>query len=175
LPRARLVRGTSRAIVNADHINVRQPMKALPNSNRWLALWWLVWGTVLAQQFALHTWGGGDSGWQDNAAFSRASLLLVFVPFGVSMILRWVVLPRISSTVVAFFFFAGGVGLAGGLGLASSFLELPYRQVVFLICLAGIVTYLPLRFGTKAKAPNQSPDPTFASGTSRARHESRHR
>jgi len=124
-------------------------MNALPRSKVWLAFWWLVWCAVLVQQLALHSWRLGGSGFRDNPAFSRVSLVIILAPFGISMIVRWLAIPRISSPVGAFFLFAGGLGLAGGTALATSFLDVPYKQIVFFICLAGILTFVPLRLRTK--------------------------
>jgi hypothetical protein len=162
---ARLVRGTSRAILNADQFNVRQPMKTLPRSNVWLACWWLVWGCLLAQQIILHPWHWDEAGLADNPSFSGATFFVILLPLAASFVLRWLVLPRVSTSILAFFVFLGGMVLAAMSGTGTTFLNVPFKQVTFLFCLAGIAEYLPIRARQTANVPNQSPDPTLSSGT----------
>jgi hypothetical protein len=121
-------------------------MKALPRSNLWLAGWWCVWSIVLAQQLVLHPWPR-QGGWlNDNPGFSRPTFFVLLLPLAVSIILRWLVLPKVTSAVLAFFVFLGGIILAAMSGLASSFLDVPFKQITFLVCMAGILEFLPLRY-----------------------------
>lgn len=118
-------------------------MRTLPRSILLRAVWWLIWGCFLAQQLYLHRWTGQNL-WLDNSpAFNRTTYVLLLLPLMISVILRWLVLPRVNSTHNAFGVFVAGLVLAAMSGLSVSFLEVPYKEVTFLVCLLGIGEFVP--------------------------------
>lgn len=122
-------------------------MKVLPSSKAWLAGWWVIWSAILAQQLLLHSWRSLRLG--DNPAFSRPLLILFLSPLAASVALRWLVLPRSKLPSSAFVVSLSGTILAAMTGLCASFVELPYRDIIFLVCLAEIVAFAPLRTGAR--------------------------
>jgi hypothetical protein len=125
-------------------------MKTVPHSKPWLVFWWLIWAAVLGQQLALHSWRG--TWFQDNPEFNRTSFAVLISILAISVILRWLVLSRVSSTPIAFVVFVIGISCAGGMGLASSFMDVPFKQSFFTLCLAGVIEYAPLRAGRQHEA-----------------------
>jgi hypothetical protein len=118
-------------------------MRTLPRSILARAVWWLIWGGFLAQQLYLHRWSGQNL-WEDNSpAFNRTTYAVLLLPLLVSIILRWAVLPRMTSTNNAFGVFVAGLVLAAMSGLSVSFLDVPYKEITFLVCLFGIAEYVP--------------------------------
>lgn len=118
-------------------------MRTLPQSIFARAVWWLIWGGFIAQQLYLHRWTGQDL-WTDNSpGFSRTTYAALLLPLLLSVMLRWLVLPRMNSTSNAFGVFVAGLVLAAMSGLSVSFLDVPYKEITFLMCLLGIGEYVP--------------------------------
>ena len=118
-------------------------MRTLPRSTLARAVWWMIWGGFLAQQLYLHPWTGQNL-WQDNSpGFNRTTYLVLLLPLLVSAILRWAVLPRMNTTSNAFGVFVAGLVLAAMTGLSVTFLDVPYKEITFLVCLCGIGQYVP--------------------------------
>ena len=118
-------------------------MRTLPRSIFARAVWWLIWGGFLTQQLYLHRWTG-LSLWTDNSpGFNRTTYAVLLLPLLISVLLRWLVLPRVQSTSNAFGVFVAGLVLAAMSGLSVSFLDVPYKEISFLLCLLGIGEYVP--------------------------------
>jgi len=118
-------------------------MKTLRRANAWLTASWLLWASVLGQQLFIHSWHG--SWLADNPRFSRVTFFVLLAPLVASIGLRWLVLPRLKSTVVIFLVFFAGIILAAWCGFSSSFLDLPYHEIIFTLSLLGITEFIPLR------------------------------
>jgi len=130
-------------------------MKTLPRSSLWIACWWLIWGCLLVQQVILHPWHWHGSWLNDNPSFTRLAFSGILSPLVMSVVLRWLILPTVSSTVVAFLVFVSGMMLAAMSGIIVTSLDVPYKQVTFILCVAGIVEYVPIRIGRAMNESNQ--------------------
>jgi hypothetical protein len=117
-------------------------MISLPRSKGWLIAWWLVWTSILAQQLLLHTWR--HVSFEDNPSFSRTTYVVVLMPLMGSIVLRWLVWPRTKLVGSSFAVFLAGLVLAAMSGLSVTFLAVPYREITFLFCLAGVLEFVPI-------------------------------
>ena len=61
----------------------------------------------------------------------------------VSIVIRWLVLPRATEPNRAIVLFVVGLALAEGCGFLGIFLGGPYRDSLFVLGLLGIIQYAP--------------------------------
>ena len=66
------------------------------------------------------------------------------VPLFVSVVIRWLVLPRFTDLLRAFPVFIVGLALAEACGLMGIFLGGPYRDSLFVLGVLGVTSYVPL-------------------------------
>jgi hypothetical protein len=106
-------------------------------------VWWLTW-TVLATHLValplifgipLSNRGASEFGWR---------LILVVAPLAVASGARWLVLPHIKSVIPSFFLFLVGLVFTEMSGLMVLFLQPPYRAVLYGLCVAGMLQFLPI-------------------------------
>ncbi len=69
--------------------------------------------------------------------------LVGLVPLFISIVLRWLVIPRITVMRQGFVVFLAGLVLAETCGLLGIFLGGPYRDQLFLLGLLGIAQFMP--------------------------------
>ena len=69
--------------------------------------------------------------------------LIGLVPLFVSIVIRWLVLPRYSDLQRAFPMFIVGLALADSCGIMGIFLGGPYRDDVFLLGVLGLAQFAP--------------------------------
>lgn len=60
-----------------------------------------------------------------------------------SIVIRWLVLPRSTAPGPAFFMFIVGLVLAEACGLLGTFLGGPYRDSLFVLGVLGVTQYVP--------------------------------
>ena len=65
------------------------------------------------------------------------------MPLFLSIIIRWLVLPRYTEMPRAFVMFIAGLALAEGCGLLGLFLGGPYRDDLFLLGVLGLAQFVP--------------------------------
>lgn len=117
-----------------------------------LLIWWLVWASFLVGlaviYFALNL-----PPLPAGAAPEKVLTGLVgLVPLFVSIVIRWLVLPRYRDLPRAFPMFVVGLALAEASGLLGIFLGGPYRDDLLLLGLLGIAQFAPL-FAKKILEP----------------------
>lgn len=113
-----------------------QPPRAL--------VWWIIWGTQLAGLLVLW-WNFGFLKLSGNRPSANPLVDLVgLLPIFISIIIRWLVLPRYDEVVRAFAVFIAGVALAEAGGIIGIFLGGPYRDSLFVLGVLGIAQYVPL-------------------------------
>lgn len=106
-------------------------------------IWWLTWVVLtgdllllpLLLRIGLSNRGASEFGWR---------LIFVVLPLAVAIGIRWLVLPRMGSTIPAFFLFLAGLILADMSGLMMLFLEPPYRAALYCLCVVGMLQFIPL-------------------------------
>lgn len=70
--------------------------------------------------------------------------LVGLVPLFVSVILRWLLLPRLTKERAAFGWFILGLALAEACGLLGIFIGGPYRDDIFVLGMLGLAQWVPL-------------------------------
>lgn len=109
-----------------------------------LTVWWLVWAVMLINLVVLHLVLGRTAMPTSPTQGDALINLVGLVPLFVSIIIRWLVLPRYRDLMRAFPMFVVGLALAEGCGLLGIFLGGPFRDDVFLLGALGIVQFVPV-------------------------------
>lgn len=124
--------------------------------------WWLTWAVLTGHLVLLPLLLGIRL---TNNAASEFGWRVVFVvlPLAIAVVLRWLVLPRIGSTLLAYFVSLAGLILADMSGLMMLFLEPPYRAALYWLCVIGMLQFIPL-FILKGMHPPGSPADGGAAG-----------
>jgi hypothetical protein len=109
-----------------------------------LLVWWILWGSMLVglglSYFVL---GRGKLPPGSPQLAKNLAGLVGFVPLFVSIVLRWLVLPRCNDLRRAFPLFVLGLASAEACGLLGIFLGGPYRDDLFVLGLLGLGQYVP--------------------------------
>ena len=117
-----------------------------------LLIWWLVWGGVLLGLVLIYLVLGRAPVKAPPAGANPLTGLVGLVPLFVSIIIRWLALPRFDNLSRAFPLFIVGLGLAEACGLLGIFLGGVYRDDLFLLGVLGITQYVPF-FARQYLAP----------------------
>lgn len=108
---------------------------------RRLMVWWIIWLAQLSFLVLIYVLlGRGPMG---AAARNPFENLIGLVPLFVSIVLRWLVLPRYSNGQRALVVFIIGCALAESCALLGLFLGGPYRDDLFLLGALGIAQFAP--------------------------------
>jgi hypothetical protein len=105
--------------------------------------WWIVWGASLVSLGLLSLVFGRGRLLPPAPAANPLPNLVGLVPLFVSIIIRWLVLPRYNDLKAAFPLFVFGVALAGGCGVLGLFLGGPYRDSLQVLGLLGLIQFIP--------------------------------
>lgn len=109
-----------------------------------LKAWWLLWAASLAGLCVIW-WNFGFLKLLGNEPHANPFYDLAgLVPLFVSIVLRWLVLPRYTEARRAFVIFVLGLALAEACGLLGIFLGGPYRDDLFLLGALGLAQFAPL-------------------------------
>lgn len=110
-----------------------------------LLVWWIIWGADLVALVLIYVLlGRGPQGAKELLPETVLTGLVGLVPLLVSVVIRWLVLPRYTEMGRALVMFIIGLSLAEGGGLLGIFLGGPYRDDLFVFGLFGLVQYLPI-------------------------------
>lgn len=120
--------------------NVPSPAAATPLRLR-LMVWWVIWGAMLSGVCLIYAVLG--RGPVAAAASNPFANLAGLVPLFVSIVLRWLVLPRYTDGQRALVVFILGCALAESAAILGIFLGGPYRDDLFLLGVLGIVQFVP--------------------------------
>lgn len=108
-----------------------------------LPIWWILWVAILGGLIVLYVFLGRGpvkpSGHQ-NVLFDLVGL----VPLFLSIIIRWLVLPRFDSLVRAFPLYIAGMALAESCGILGIFLGGAYRDDLFVLGVLGVAQFVPV-------------------------------
>lgn len=108
-----------------------------------LLIWWIVWAGVLSGLVILHlVFGRGPE--QPSPAGDILVNLAGLVPLFVSIVIRWLVLPRFGDLKRALPLFVAGLALAEACGLLGLFLGGAYRDDLFVLGVLGVTQYVPV-------------------------------
>ena len=121
-------------------------MTAGPYNQRdrdFLRIWWIIWAAILLGLVVIYFALGRRPLPPGSADDKTLTGLIGLVPLFVSIVIRWLVLPRYRDLRRAFPMFVIGLALAEGCGLLGIFLGGPYRDDVFLLGVLGLVQFTP--------------------------------
>ena len=110
---------------------------------RRLLVWWTLWGSCLAGVTILYLVLVGDKPLPPVSKENPLQGLIGVVPLFVSIVLRWLVLPRSTEPNRAFVLFIVGIALAEACAILGTFLGGPYRDSLFVLGVLGITQYAP--------------------------------
>lgn len=109
-----------------------------------LMVWWVIWAAVLSGLVLIYLFLAQGKPLPASSAPSELPVNLAgIVPLFVSIILRWLVLPRMTDPAKAFILFIVGLSLAEACGILGTLLGGPYRDTLFLLGLLGLVQWVP--------------------------------
>lgn len=108
-----------------------------------LVVWWIVWGSILTGLVLIYVFlGRGPVKPAETSDLLRN--LSGVVPLFISIVIRWLVLPRYTDPARAFPVFIVGLSLAEACGILGIFLGGPYRDDLFVLGVLGVAQFVPL-------------------------------
>ena len=108
-----------------------------------LLIFWIIWGSILAGLIVIYVFLGQKPVKPVVAADLPVNLAGI-VPLFVSIVIRWLVLPRCRDFTRVLPFYVVGLALAEACGLLGIFLGGPYRESLFVLGVLGVTSYVPL-------------------------------
>jgi hypothetical protein len=108
-----------------------------------LMIWWILWATILSGLCLVYLFLGRTRPLPKPSASELLTNLVGFVPLFLSVVIRWLVLPRYTDPTRALVVFIVGTALAEGCGMLGIFLGGPYRDALFLLGVLGVTQYMP--------------------------------
>jgi hypothetical protein len=107
-----------------------------------LLVWWIIWGATLAGLVILYVFLGRGPLQAPDGKDLLVNLAAV-VPLFISIVIRWLVLPRFNGLARALLMFIAGVALAEACGILGLFLGGPYRDALWFLGVLGVAQYIP--------------------------------
>ena len=108
-----------------------------------LLIFWMIWGSILAGLVVIYAVLGQGPVKPVVAADLPVNLAGI-VPLFVSIVIRWLVLPRCQGFSRVLPIYIVGLALAEACGLLGIFLGGPYRESLFVLGVLGVTSYAPL-------------------------------
>jgi hypothetical protein len=110
---------------------------------RRLLVFWILWGSILIGLVMIYFFLG--QGPVKPAVAKDLPLNLAgIVPLFISVIVRWLVLPRVTQAGSALALFIVGLALSEACGLMGILFGGPYRESLFVLGVLGVTSYVPL-------------------------------
>jgi len=107
-------------------------------------VWWILWGSLLVSLCLIYfILGRGRLPPASQQAGQVLTGLIGLVPLFVSIVIRWLALPRCHDLPRAFPLYILGLALAEACGMLGIFRGGAYRDDLFLLGVLGIVQYVP--------------------------------
>lgn len=120
-----------------------------------LLVWWIAWAAILGGLVLIYVFLGRGPVKPAQASEVLRNLVGV-VPLFVSVIIRWLVLPRYTDLARAFPAFITGLALAEASGIMGIFLGGPYRDDLFVLGVLGVTQYVPLFAARLLRRPDRN-------------------
>ena len=108
-----------------------------------LLIWWAIWGSLLFGLVNIYVLLGRAPAKAPVAGENPLTGLIGLAPLFVSIIIRWLVLPRLSGVRQALPMFVIGIALAESCGILGIFLGGAYKDDLFLLGVLGVTQYVP--------------------------------
>lgn len=110
-----------------------------------LLVWWIAWAAVLGGLVVIYlVLGRGPVKPEPVADKEVLKHLVGLVPLFVSVVIRWLVLPRFDSLQRAFPLYIVGLALAEACGILGIFLGGPFRDDLFVFGVLGVTQFVPI-------------------------------
>jgi hypothetical protein len=101
-------------------------------------IWWILWFVFLLSIPQYYFFFG-----KAPSTATSIPVLIGVIPFVLSGIVRWVILPRIKNAGVAFALFIVGIAVAEACCFFGLFLIPAHKQDLFILSILGIVQFAP--------------------------------
>lgn len=108
-----------------------------------LLVWWACWAASLGGVILIYFVIVGDKPLPPVSRENPLQGLAGFVPLFLSVVIRWLVLPRATDPNRALVLFIVGLALAEACGFLGIFVGGPYRDSLFVLGVLGVVQYVP--------------------------------
>lgn len=108
-----------------------------------LAIWWILWAAILGGLILLYVFLGRGPV-KPSPDQDVLKNLVGLVPLFVSIVIRWLVLPRFDSLRRALPLYIVGLALAESSGVLGLFLGGAYRDDLFVLGVLGVTQFVPL-------------------------------
>jgi len=108
-----------------------------------LMIWWIIWAGILVGLVVIYLLLGRAPAKAPLPGANPLVGLVGLAPLFVSIIIRWLVLPRFREPGRALVMFIAGLALAEGCGLLGIFLGGVYKDDIFLLGVLGVAQYVP--------------------------------
>jgi hypothetical protein len=109
-----------------------------------LLVWWAIWGATTSFLLLLYFVFAFGKPMPVNASTSDLPRHLAgIVPLFLSIVIRWLILPRYTEEGRALVLFIVGVALAEACGILGLFLGGPYRDSLWVLGLLAVGQYVP--------------------------------
>jgi hypothetical protein len=115
----------------------------LNQTKQMLLIWWIVWAAVLGGLVVIYVFLGRGPV-QPSPAGDILVNLAGLVPLFVSIVIRWLVLPRFTSLPRALPLYIVGLVLAEACGFLGIFLGGAYRDELFVLGVLGVAQFVPV-------------------------------
>jgi hypothetical protein len=111
-------------------------------SNQQLIIWWVLWAALLSGIFIFYFVLGGTAG-APNSATSPVVWLAGVVPVMISVLIRWLILPRTHTAQAAVLYFVVGIVMAEATCFLGLFLFPAHKLELFILSVLGIFQFIP--------------------------------
>lgn len=116
-----------------------------------LLIWWILWSAGLVGLLVIYfVLGRGPI--KPSPDKDVLKNLVGLVPLFVSIVIRWLVLPRFDSLQRALPLYVVGLALAEACGMLGIFLGGAYRDDLFVLGVLGVVQFVPI-FARRLQEP----------------------
>jgi cytochrome bd-type quinol oxidase subunit 2 len=108
-----------------------------------LIVWWMIWAALLIGVFVIYFGAGKDTKPSPGTASDSLVWMVCFVPFLISVAVRWLVIPRIKAAQAAMPFFLVGLVAAESICLLGLFAFPAHKIELFALGVAGLLQMAP--------------------------------
>ncbi len=122
-----------------------------------LVVWWVLWASFLVGIFAIFHFVSRSTSSSPAAGPRSAAWLVALLPIAASGIVRWVILPRVTTAQTAWPLFILGIAFAESTTFFGLFLFPAHRQGLFIISALGIAQFVPIFASRFYSGPGQKP------------------